>query len=118
MTEQKQILTQPKEVKSIARIKSYISYIEKFPLYSTLIVLDEYEQDENYEECAIIKKALDEYNKTQFKVSKISSPTRLIDYKGEKFQNILKKHNIVVDEKHAQEKATLIKLKLPLTNGL
>jgi hypothetical protein len=96
-------------------------YIQKYPLYSTLLVLDEYEGLELYEECAIIKKALDKYNKTKVNkpvvtqyTGKIEFPTKLSDYKNEKFQRILRGYKIEVKEKEAKDKATLIKLKLPL----
>lgn len=88
-----------------------------------LLVLDEYEKREYYEECAIIKEALDEHNSNFMKevrsVSKnIPFPTNLVDYESEKFQKILDKYGVVVTKKVAKEKATLIKLKLPIKNGL
>ena len=109
----------------IARKQAYISCIKRYPLYSTLLVLEEYENKELYEECAIIKKALDEYNETKVnteKVNKITGPitfpTSLRDYEGKNFQKVLESYNIKVEEKSAKEKATLIKLKLPVKNGL
>jgi len=107
-----------------ARKDAYISCIEKYPLYSVLLVLEEYSNKELYEECAIIKKALDEYNSTKVGTQKISDitgpivfPTSLVGYNSKNFQKILKDYNIVVEEKSAKEKATLIKLKLPV-NGI
>jgi hypothetical protein len=103
------------------RVESYLSYIKIYPLYSTLIVLEEYEGLELYEECANIKKALDKYNSTVVNskgatkyTGKINFPTKLSDYQSESFQKMLKRYNIKVEEEEAQEKATLIKLKLPL----
>ena len=111
-----------KEDKSIARKKSYLKYLNKYPLYSTLLVLKDYEDKELYEECSIIKKALDEYNEIQIKgvvANKIPDediylPTKLSSYKDEKFQAILKRYGAEVEEKVALEKAKLIKLNLPV----
>ena len=121
MTQQKQTLTKQKEAKSTARKQAYISCLERYPLYSTLLVLDEYEGKELYEECAVIKKALDEYNNTKVNIETVNKltgplifPTRLEEYKEGKFQKILQDYNIIVEEKSAKEKATLIKLKLPV----
>lgn len=125
MTQQNQISIQQKEVNSNARVESYLSYIKKYPLYSTLLVLEEYEGLELYEECAIIKKALDEYNRTRVnkvEVTKwtgdIEFPTKLSVYKSDKFQKVLEGYNIKVGSKEAKDKATLIKLKLPLNAKL
>jgi hypothetical protein len=121
LTQQKQTSPQQKEANSIARVESYLSYIERYPLYSTLLVLEEYEGLELYEECVTIKKALDKYNSTVLNregvtkyTGKIEFPTKLSDYQSESFQKMLKGYNIKVEDKEAQEKATLIKLKLPL----
>ena len=121
MTQQKQTLPQQKEVNSNARVESYLSYIQRYPLYSTLLVLEEYEGLELYEECATIKKALDKYNCTVVNrvgitkyTGKIEFPTKISQYQSKSFQKILEGYNIKVEEKEAQEKATLIKLKLPL----
>lgn len=124
MIRQKQILTEQKEEKSTARKEAYISCIERYPLYSILLVLEEYSRKEWYEECAIIKAALDEYNLTKVNIKKVNDitgpiifPTSLDGYKEKKFQDVMKKYDIVVEEKIAKEKATLIKLKLPV-NGI
>lgn len=117
---QKQKLTLQKNGESwIARRKGYISCIEKYPLYSILLVLEEYVSKEFYEECALIKEALDEYNETKVKKNQhilgdILFPTSLEEYKSQRFQTVLKNYNIIVEDKQAKEKATLIKLKLPL----
>lgn len=124
MIKQRQISTEQTEEKLIARKDKYISCLERYPLYSMLLVLDEYVKKEWYEECAIIKKALDEYNITQVNTKKaqditgpIVFPTSLEGYNSKKFQSLLKKYDIIVDEKTAKEKATRIKLKLPV-NGI
>lgn len=124
MIEQKQILTKQTEQKLTARKQAYISCIERYPLYSILLVLDEYVKKEWYEECAIIKKALDEYNITKVNTKKVNDitgpiifPTSLDGYNSEKFQKVLQQYNISVEEKAAKEKARLIKLKLPV-NGI
>lgn len=107
----------------MSRKEKYISFIKSYPIKATLLVLDEYEKKELYEECAIIKKALDEYNDTQVNtkkvtdiVGKINFPTSLSKYNSQEFQKILQDYNIIVEDKSAKEKATLIKLKLPV-NG-
>lgn len=121
MTEQKQILTKQREKRLTARKKEYLSCIERYPLYSVLLVLSEYSNKEWYEECAIIKTALDEYNTTKVNTKKIKDitgpiifPTSLDGYKSQNFQKVLRDYNIIVGEKVAKEKATLIKLKLPV----
>lgn len=120
MTRQNQISTEQKEERSIARKNSYISYIEKYPLYSTLLVLEEYEGDELYEECAIIRDALTEYrDKYKEKFPKdMVFPTSVVMYKDNKHQDMMNRLNIIVKEEDAKEKAKLIKLNLPLDNGL
>lgn len=120
MKEQK--LTGQKELKSNVRKDSYLKYLNKYPLYSTLLILKEYEDKEMYEECSIIKKALDEYNEIKIKgvVNKkmpfedITLPTHISTYKTDKFQNLLRKYGAEVDEKEAKEKAQLIKINLPI----
>lgn len=119
MIQKQQLKLQKNGETWIARRKGYISCIEKYPLYSILLVLDEYVSKEFYEECIIIKEALDEYNETKVKKNKhligdIIFPTNLTEYKGLKFQKQLLDSNIVVEDSQAKEKATLIKLKLPL----
>lgn len=114
--EPNQILTPQKEQTLIARKNSYISYIEKYPLYSTLLVLKDYEDEELYEECAIIKNALDEY-KTKYEKQlpkEVVFPTNITAYTGKQYQDMVRRCNIVVEEKVAKEKATLIKLHLPI----
>lgn len=119
MTKQNQISTQQKEEKLIARRNSYVSFIEKYPLYSTLLVLEEYEKNEFYEECAIIRDAIKDYRvKYDSKSPKdLSFPTSLEVYKGKEHQSMLKKFDIVVEDNLAKEKAKLIKLNLPVKNG-
>lgn len=119
MTGQKQVSISLKEKISSARVSSYLKCIEKYPLYSILLVLDEYEKRELYEECFFIKKALDEYNNSKIKKHKniigpIDFPTSISDYRKPSFQKVLEKGKIIVEEKLAKEKATLIKLKLPI----
>lgn len=118
--EQEQTLTLPTEVKSTARRETYVTFIERYPVYSILLVLKEYEDKELYEECAIIKNALEDYkDKYKTKIPKdVNFPTHISVYNGEKHQQMLRKFNIVVEEKFAKEKAKLIKIKLPIKNGL
>ena len=120
MTEQNQISTQQTDEKSTVRRKSYLSYIERYPLYSTLLVLKDYEESENYEECAIIKGALEDYKeKYSSKFPKdLKFPMHLSSYNDKGHQDMMKRLNIVVEEKTAKEKATLIKLNLPVEDGL
>lgn len=92
--------------------------MERFPLYSTLLVYKEYEDKELYEECVIIRDALKEYKlKYTGKIFEgMSIPTHISEYESKEHQDTLKRLNIVVEEKTAREKATLIKLNLPV-NG-
>lgn len=110
--------TPQKEQTSIAskRKSSYMYYLESYPLYSTLMVLKDYEDEELYEECAIIKNALEEYkDKYQTQLPKeVVFPTHVNDYKGKAYQEMIQRYNITVEDKVAKEKATLIKLKLPV----
>lgn len=119
MTKQNQISTQQKDEKSIARINKYISFIERYPLYSILLVLEEYTYLELYEECAFIRDALNEYKERyENKISKdMKIPTHISEYREKSHQDMLERLNIVVDEEVAKEKAELIKLNLPI-NGL
>lgn len=84
-----------------------------------LLVLKDYEDQELYEECALIRDALkkhrDEHSK--FQPSEMITPKHINEYKSEKHQKILHKFGIKVDDKAAKEKAKLIKLKLPV-NGI
>jgi hypothetical protein len=119
MKEQQPLIKQTKTEASNARKsrkRSYVSYIERFPLYSTLIVLKEYEGLALFEECAIIRDALIEYKdkySSNFPEG-LNFPMHLSVYKDAEHQGILEKMGIVVDEKVAKEKATLIKLNLPV----
>lgn len=101
-------------------MKSYLSYIERYPLYSTLLVLKDYEDAELYEECAIIKNALENYEvKYKSKLPKeLIFPMHVSDYNSKPYQDMMRKLDITVEEKLAKEKATLIKLNLPVKNGL
>lgn len=114
---QNQISTEQTEEKSVSRRKSYLSYIRRYPLYSTLLVLKDYEDQELYEECAIIRDALKEYRDTdasKFPVG-LSFPMHINVYNEKSCQDALKAMNIIVEEKTAKEKATFIKLNLPVT---
>jgi hypothetical protein len=84
------------------------------------LVLQEYEDQELYEECAIIKSAIEDYkSKYENKIPKeIGFPTQLSTYMSKEHQDTLKKYNINIEEESAKEKATLIKLNLPVKNGL
>ena len=90
--------------------------MERYPLYSTLLVLEEYEKNEIYEECAIIRDALKKYkDKYESKFPNgLKLPMHASVYRGKKCQDMMEKYGIAVEEKEAKEKATLIKLKLPL----
>ncbi len=108
--------TLQKEDKSIVRKKKYLSFIERYPLYSLLLVYKEYQDEELYEECAIIRDALKEHkDKYQNRFpADINIPTHISEYETSAHQAMLEKYNIVVEEKVAKEKAALIKLKLPI----
>ena len=88
-------------------------------MYSTLLVLKDYEDLEFYEECAIIRDALKKYKqKYESKFPKnLKFPMHLSMYNDNAFQKIMEKLNMTVEEKKAKEKAALIKLKLPITSG-
>ena len=120
MTQQNQISKRQKEEKLIARRNSYVSYIKKYPLFSTLLVLEEYENSEMYEECAIIRDAIKEYQlEYGSKLPKgLSFPTSVEAYRAKAHQDMMKNFNIVVEESAAKEKAKLIKLNLPVKDGL
>lgn len=120
MTQQKQTLKKQRGEQSTARKNSYIKYIEKYPLYSTLLVLKEYEDSELYEECAIIRDAITDYKEKYKKTlpTDLDIPTHVEQYLGDSHQNMMQRENMVVEEKVALEKATLIKLNLPIKNGL
>lgn len=100
----------------IARIKSYLSYIERYPLYSTLLVLKDYEDSEMYEECSLIMDALKNYKvKHEDKLpEEVNFPMHISDYWSKPYQDMMKRLDITVEEKLAKEKATLIKLNLPV----
>ena len=114
---QNQVLTGQKDEKLTARRKSYVSYIERYPLYSTLLVLKDYEDEEYYEECAIIRDAITEYReKYASKLPKdLMFPISVSQYKNKSHQSLMNRLGLVVEENTAKEKATLIKLNLPLT---
>ena len=80
------------------------------------MVLKDYEDNEWYEECAIIKNAINEYQKNL--PESVEIPTHISIYRENKFQKMLEASNIIIEEKVAEEKATFIKLKLPVKNGL
>ena len=92
---------QPKSKVMTAREQSYLSYLEKYPVLATLMILEDYEKEEKYEECAVIKRALDkkgDFTKSsQYYSSKEFTPTSLNR-----------------ENKTARKKANYIKLKLPL----
>lgn len=103
-----------------ARIDKYIYYLEKYNIYSTLLVLDEYEKEERYEECAIIRDALKKYKKRfDNKFPKgVSFPTSMDMYRSRENLDLMKRLNISIDYKSAKDKAKLIKINLPIKNGL
>ncbi len=119
MKEQQPLIKQTKTEASNARKsrkRSYVSYIERFPLYSTLIVLKDYEDLSLFEECAIIRDALTEY-KDKYSANfpeGLSFPMHISVYKEAAHQGVLEKMGITVDEKVAAQKAKLIKLNLPV----
>lgn len=82
------------------------------------MVLKDYENEELYEECAIIRDALIEFrDKYSSKFPKgLKFPTSVEEYQSKECQDVMKKLNI--EEKSAKEKATLIKLNLPVKDGL
>lgn len=87
-------------------------------MYATLLVLEEYEKTELYEECAIIRDALTDYKnnyRNQFP-KEIKFPMHASEYRSKSCQDMLEKHNLTIEDKVAKEKATLIKLNLPLTD--
>jgi hypothetical protein len=112
--------TSPKEVPSIARRDKYISFLERYSLYSTLLVLKDYEDTEQYEECAIIFSALVEFkSRYDNKIpTDVKFPTHLDMYNEKPYQDMMERLNIKIEEKSAKEKATLIKLNLPVKNEL
>ena len=117
MKEKPELTSQTKkEDLSATRRKAYVSYIERFPLYSTLLVLKDYEDSAMYEECAIIRDALLEYEEKYVSKfpEKIKFPMHLTAYQGKEHQDMLISMKIIVEEKVAREKATLIKLNLPV----
>jgi hypothetical protein len=81
-----------------------------------LLVLKDYEDQELYEECALIRDALkehrDKYSKLQ--PSEMLTPRHINEYESEHHQKMLHKFGIKTDDKAAKEKAKLIKLKLPV----
>ena len=79
-------------------------------------MLKEYEDAEYYEECAIIRNALQDYkDKYANKFPKeLNFPMHISEYKAKAHQDIMRKLDIVVEDKLAKEKATLIKLNLPI----
>lgn len=116
MTEPKQPLIKQKEAKSIARQGEYFSYIEKYPLFSTLLVLEEYENKEMYLECALIRDAILDYkSKYESHLPKdLKFPTHISTYRGKEHQEMLTRFGINVEESFAIEKAKLIKINLPV----
>ena len=112
--------TSQKVIPLTVRRDKYISFLKKYPLYSTLMVLKDYEDSEQYEECAIIMSALTKYKAEQNNKipTDVKFPTHLDMYNGKPYQDMMKKLNIEIEEKSAKEKATLIKLNLPVKNGL
>lgn len=116
--EQNQVSIQPQEQQSshvTNRKNKYLSYIEKFPYYSTLMVLDDYEKQEIYEECAVIRDAITDYmEKYKDKLPNIKFPRHLSEYEGVEHQSLLESKNIIVENKFARDKARLIKIQLPL----
>lgn len=105
-----------KEKNLTARRDSYVSYMVKYPLYSTLLVLEEYEGKELYEECAIIRDAITEYRiKHGSELPReLIFPTSIKMYRGKAHQDMLEKLDIVIEDKLAKEKAKLIKINLPV----
>lgn len=122
MIKLKRELIKRKEIKlENVRANQYLSTIGRYPLYALLLVLDEYEEDQYFEECAHIKKAIDLYNKEYEEEmgEDISSllPTSLKEYESEAFQATLRKVDLlVVTREYAQDKAEIIKSKIPV-NG-
>lgn len=98
------------------RRKSYLKYLDRYPIYSTLIVLKEYEDRELYEECGIIKKALIDF-KEQYRDSipkDIKFPMHLSEYQSRENQEFMLANKIKVDDKNAKETAKLIMLNIPI----
>ena len=79
-----------------------------------MLLLDEYEKNEMYEECKIIKDALDDYFEAygQSLAKDVMLPTNMAMYLSEKNQDMLKKYNINIDEAVARENAIKIKKEL------
>ena len=111
-----------KEQNLIVKKAKYIKYLSDYPLYATLLVLKDYEEEEKYEECHIIKSALDDYNKVSIKGTineklqdeEIQLPTHITEYYSDKFQKILTKYGIEVEEEDAKKKAKRIKINIPI----
>ena len=105
------------ENKSIARKKSYLKYLNMYPLQSTLIVLKEYEESQLFMECSIIKKALDEHKEKAIDSLPAGLkiyPTNLEMYNSKEIKDFFTKNNLSVNEKSALNKAKLIKANLPV----
>lgn len=85
-------------------------------MYSTLLVLKDYEEQELYEECAIIRDALIEYRDTDASKfpKELKFPMHITSYNEKSCQEVLESMDIIVEEKTAKEKATFIKLNLPV----
>lgn len=98
------------------RQKSYESYINRYPLYSVLMVLEDYENTSNYEECAIIRDALLEYKRKHVDglSFKIEFPTHISQYLSKEYQDTLLSLKITIDEELARDKAIIIKTNLPV----
>lgn len=92
---------QKEKTKLTVREQKYFSYIEKYPVLATLMVLEEYEKQEEYRECAMIKNALDA--KGTF--------TRKDDYMNSKTFTITALER---ETKTAKTNADKIKIKLPI----
>lgn len=111
-----------KEQNLIARKNKYLKYLSDYPLYSTLLVLKDYEEEEKYEECYIIKSALDDYNTFKIKgiindkiqEEEILLPTHINQYYSKTYQKILNKYGIEVEEEDAKKKAKRIKINIPV----
>lgn len=103
-------------MKNVNRKNSYISFLEKYPLCSTLMVLKEYEGKELYEECAVIKNALEEYRDRYIEElpKNVVFPLHLSVYKSKKYQDKMKELDIEIKQDVLEDKANLIKLHLPI----
>lgn len=79
-------------------------------------MLKDYEDEEFYEECAIIRDAIKDYKeKYASKFPKeLVFPVSVSQYKDKSHQSLMERLGLVVEEKSAKEKATLIKLNLPV----